>query len=169
MVSWSILACRSSLTLSLPVCLPLSLSLSPNPSSTPSLSFLKSLQPSYFLTLSLSLRPLPLSLLSRYEDSCRQLLGNSSYTLFGLDKVIQQTLKCLQVRTALSCVRYTLSYNNLELKKACLHTTQLLAYTYNHTAPSCATSKNSVSVTVLFYTVLYCIVSYCVVLYCVAL
>ena len=36
---------------------------------------------------------------NRYEDSCRQLLGNQSYTLFGLDKVIQQTLKCLQAMT----------------------------------------------------------------------
>ena len=36
---------------------------------------------------------------NRYEDSCRQLLGNKSYTLFGLDKVIQQTLKCLQAMT----------------------------------------------------------------------
>ena len=36
---------------------------------------------------------------NRYEDSCRQLLGNESYTLFGLDKVIQQTLKCLQAMT----------------------------------------------------------------------
>ena len=42
--------------------------------------------------------PSPLNC-DRYEDSCRQLLGNKSYTLFGLDKVIQQTLKCLQVRT----------------------------------------------------------------------
>ena len=36
---------------------------------------------------------------NRYEDSCRQLLGNKSYTLFGLDKIIQQTLKCLQAMT----------------------------------------------------------------------
>ena len=33
--------------------------------------------------------PSPLNC-DRYEDSCRQLLGNKSYTLFGLDKVIQQ-------------------------------------------------------------------------------
>ena len=32
----------------------------------------------------------------RYEDSCRLLLGNHAYLMFTLDKVVQQTLKCLQ-------------------------------------------------------------------------
>ena len=32
----------------------------------------------------------------RYEDSCRQLLGNRSYVLFTLDKVIQNSFRCLQ-------------------------------------------------------------------------
>lgn len=50
---------------------------------------------------------------NRYEDSCRQLLGNKSYTLFGLDKVIQQTLKCLQVRTRTYTPSITLNLSNL--------------------------------------------------------
>jgi len=32
---------------------------------------------------------------SRYEDSCRLLLGNRCYVLYTLDKVIAQTVKCL--------------------------------------------------------------------------
>ena len=45
--------------------------------------------------------PLPhaspsLTRLCRYEESCRQLLGNHAYVLYTLDKVVQQTLKCLQ-------------------------------------------------------------------------
>jgi len=33
---------------------------------------------------------------ARYEDSCRQLLGNRSYVLFTLDKLIQNCFRCLQ-------------------------------------------------------------------------
>ncbi len=33
---------------------------------------------------------------NRYEDSCRQILGNRSYALFTLDKLVQQCFKCLQ-------------------------------------------------------------------------
>jgi hypothetical protein len=32
----------------------------------------------------------------RYEESCRQLLGNNAFVLYTLDKVIMQALKCLQ-------------------------------------------------------------------------
>jgi len=34
--------------------------------------------------------------LSSYEDSCRSLLGNKSYILHTLDKIVQQCIKCLQ-------------------------------------------------------------------------
>lgn len=33
---------------------------------------------------------------TKYEDSCRNILGNKSYTLYTLDKIVQQSLKCLQ-------------------------------------------------------------------------
>jgi hypothetical protein len=33
---------------------------------------------------------------TRYEESCRQLLGNRSFVLLTLDKVVQHALKCLQ-------------------------------------------------------------------------
>ena len=32
----------------------------------------------------------------RYEDNCRNILGNKSYVLYNLDKVVQQSVKCLQ-------------------------------------------------------------------------
>ena len=33
---------------------------------------------------------------ARYEETCRELLGNKSYMLFTMDKVVQQCLKTLQ-------------------------------------------------------------------------
>jgi hypothetical protein len=33
---------------------------------------------------------------SKFEDSCRQLLGNKSFFLYTIDKILQQALKCLQ-------------------------------------------------------------------------
>lgn len=32
----------------------------------------------------------------RYEEVCRNILGNKSYLLYNLDKVVQQSVKCLQ-------------------------------------------------------------------------
>lgn len=36
----------------------------------------------------------------RYEDNCRHILGNKSYVLYNLDKVVQQSVKCLQAMTS---------------------------------------------------------------------
>jgi hypothetical protein len=36
---------------------------------------------------------------NRYEESCRQLLGNKSFMLITLDKVVHHALKCLQAMT----------------------------------------------------------------------
>lgn len=33
---------------------------------------------------------------SKFEDNCRQLLGNKSFFLYTIDKILQQALKCLQ-------------------------------------------------------------------------
>ena len=51
----------------------------------------------------------------RYEDSCRLLLGNHAYLMFTLDKVIQQTLKCLQAMVNDDVVSTLLNPPNLTI------------------------------------------------------
>lgn len=41
---------------------------------------------------------------TRYEECCRQLLGNQSFVLYTLDKVVQHAVKCLQAMANDDCV-----------------------------------------------------------------